>query len=43
VGAHVIQAFVHFISIADGTDSLLKAEFGGRTAFVELQQSSMKH
>jgi len=40
---HVIQALAHFCEIADGTDSLLQAEFGGRTAFIESMPSSMKH
>ena len=41
--AHVVQAFTHFCKIADGMDSLLQAEFGGRTAFIESMPSLMKH
>jgi hypothetical protein len=29
--------------IADGMDSLLQSEFGGKTAFIESMPSSMKH
>jgi hypothetical protein len=43
VSAHVDQALAHFCEVADGMDSLLQAEFGGRTAFVESMPSTMKH
>ena len=43
VSAHVVQAFAYFCKIADGMDSLLQAEFGGRTVFIESMPSSMKH
>lgn len=43
VNAHVVQTLAHFCVIADGMDSLLQAEFGGRTAFIETMPSSMKH
>lgn len=43
VAAHVVQSLAHFCAIADGMDSLLQAEFGGRTAFVETMPSLMKH
>jgi len=43
VNAHVVQTLAHFCVIADGMDSLLQAEFGGRTAFVESMPSLMKH
>lgn len=43
VSAHVAQAFVHVSAVADGLDSLLQEEFGGRTAFVESTPSLMKH
>lgn len=43
VSAHVAQAFKHVCAVADGMDSLLQEEFGGRTAFDESMPSSMKH
>lgn len=43
VADHVVQSFEHFCAIADGMDSLLQAEFGGRTAFVETMPSLVKH
>ena len=43
VGPHLMQAFAHFCAVADGVDSLLREEFGGKTAFVESLQSSIKH
>ncbi len=43
VADHVVQSLAHFCMIADGMDSLLQAEFGGRTAFVEPMPSLMKH
>lgn len=43
VNAHVVQTFAHFCVIADGMDSLLQAEFGGRTAFFESMPSLIKH
>ena len=43
VNAHVVQTLAHFCVIADGMDSLLQAEFGGRTAFIESMLSTMKH
>lgn len=43
VADHVVQSLAHFCAIADGMDSLLQAEFGGRTAFVETMPSLMKH
>jgi len=43
VSAHVVQTLAHFCVIADGMDSLLQAEFGGRTAFIESMPSLMKH
>ena len=43
VSAHVVQAFAYFCKIADGMDSLLQAEFGGRTVFIESMPSLMKH
>ena len=43
VSAHVVQALAHFCEIADGMDSLLQGEFGGRTAFIESTPSLIKH
>lgn len=43
VSAHLAQALARFVAVADGMDSLLQAEFGGRTAFGEPLQSSMRH
>ena len=43
VSEHLTQAFTHFCAVADGVDSLLQEEFGGKTAFAEPMQSSMKH
>lgn len=43
VNAHVVQTLAHFCVIADGMDSLLQAEFGGRTAFIESMPSLLKH
>lgn len=43
VNTHIVQVFANFCKVADGMDSLLQAEFGGRTAFIELMPSSMKH
>lgn len=43
VNEHVIQTFIHFCEMVDGMDSLLQAEFGGVTGFVELMPSLMKH
>jgi hypothetical protein len=43
VNAHVVQILAHFCVIADGMDSLLQAEFGGRTTFIETMPNSMKH
>jgi hypothetical protein len=43
VRALVVQTILHFCAIAGGIDRRLQAEFGGRTAFVELMPRSMKH
>jgi len=43
VAAHVVQNLAHFCAIADGMDSLLQAEFGGKTALVETMPSLMRH
>ena len=41
--AHVLQAYAHFCVIADGMDSLLQAEFGGKIMFAETMPSLVKH
>lgn len=41
--AHVLQTYAHFRVIADGMDSLLQAEFGGKTMFAETMPSLVKH
>lgn len=43
IGEHVASVFVYFCQVADGIDSLLQAEFGGRTAFLESSPSALKH
>lgn len=43
VSEHLTQAFMHFCAVSDGVDSLLQAEFGGKIAFSESVQHSMRH
>lgn len=43
ISAHVTQAFEHFCVVADNIGTLLQAEFGGRTGFPALLQSTAKH
>jgi len=43
ISAHVGAVFLYFCQIADGIDSVLQAEFGGRTRFDESNASSLKH
>jgi len=43
VSEHVANIFRYFCQIADGIDSLLQVEFGGKTAFAESAPSSLKH
>jgi hypothetical protein len=43
VAAHVIQAFCDFMAMADGFDEIIKAEFGGETAFKDVFRSTLKH
>jgi hypothetical protein len=43
VPEHIAGAAQAFFQIADGIDTLLQAEFGGRTAFAESMPSVLKH
>ncbi|MBK5966659.1 hypothetical protein CCR95_21920 [Thiocystis minor] len=43
IGVHVSSVFLYFCQIADGIDSLLQAEFGGSTTFLESAPSLLKH
>ena len=43
VPEHLAGAAQAFFQIADGIDTLLQAEFGGRTAFAESMPSVLKH
>jgi hypothetical protein len=43
VPEHLVGAAQAFFQIADGIDTLLQAEFGGRTAFAESMPSVLKH
>jgi hypothetical protein len=43
VADHVSQALEHFCAIVDGMDSLLQAQFGGKTAFPEAMPSLLRH
>jgi hypothetical protein len=43
VGAHVAESFGYFCDAADRMGNLLKAEFGGQTAFEEYTPSTMLH
>lgn len=42
-GEVVASVFQYFCQIADGMDSLLQAELGGRTAFDEMLPSALRH
>jgi hypothetical protein len=43
VAEHVIQGVEDFFQIADGMDSLLQGEFGGRTSYTHSIPRSLKH
>lgn len=43
VPEHLVGAAQAFFQIADGIDTLLQAEFGGRTTFAESMPSVLKH
>jgi hypothetical protein len=43
VADHVALVFDHFCAIADGIDGLLQVDFGGETAFAEVEGSGVRH